>query len=92
MHVLTCLEIIGLDPITLVYFINVPTLTIYPARVYIIWLTVPDISLIFFNNITSHLCIIYLMIFDILWLQIAISIMGHYVAYIYEISYKCICA
>ena len=43
MHVFTCLVIIGLDPITLLSFINVPTLNIYPDREYIMWLTASDI-------------------------------------------------
>ena len=43
MHVFNCLGIIGLYPMTLVYFVNLPTLNIDPVRVYIIWLTASDI-------------------------------------------------
>ena len=43
MHAFTFMGIIGWDPITLVSFINVPTLNIDPAIDYRIWLTVSDI-------------------------------------------------
>ena len=62
MHVFTCLGIIGLDPLTLLSFINVPTLTIDPDREYIIWLTVSNIfeqcyqyNLTFLNHISNDI-------------------------------------
>ena len=45
MHAFTFMVIIGWDPITLVYYINVPTLNIDPDREYSIWLTASDIFL-----------------------------------------------
>ena len=75
---------------TLVYFISVPALNIYPDIVYSVWLIVSDIFLRNDSNITYNFGIILLMIFDILWLNIVIYILGYYVDYISEIPYKCI--